>query len=89
MPRTSSYKAVIEADESGSLAVEELAPVHRGLLVIVSPEVGNPTETASLRLRQTLAGRISVDLDVDPSVDQPVSLVRSSEEAGMRILGYQ
>src|SRR5216684_1615467 len=85
--KTSSYKAVIEADESESLAVEELAPLHRGLLVIVSPEVGNPTESAPLRRRQSRAGRLSVDLVVDPSVDQPVSrrLTRRSKRARPRI----
>jgi hypothetical protein len=31
----SSYKAVIEANESGRLAVEKLEPFHPGLLVIV------------------------------------------------------
>jgi len=31
----SSYKAVIEANESGRPAVEKLEPVHPGLLVIV------------------------------------------------------
>jgi hypothetical protein len=36
--------------------------------VIVGAEAGNPTETAPLRCRQSLAGRLSVDVDVDPLV---------------------
>lgn len=48
--------------------------LHRVLLVIVGAEAGNLLETKLLRHRQSRAGRLSVDLDADPSVDQPASL---------------
>jgi hypothetical protein len=38
------------------------------LLVIVSPELGNPTETATLIRGRSCAGRLSVDTNVDPPV---------------------
>jgi hypothetical protein len=41
------------------------------LLVIVSPDVGNPTNSRRLLPRLTSIGRLSVDGDVDPAVDQP------------------
>ena len=37
----SSYKAVIEANESGGPAVEKLAPFHPGLVVIVAVRGGH------------------------------------------------
>lgn len=45
--------------------------LHRVLLVIVGAEAGNLLETKLLRHRQSRAGRLSVDLDADPSVGQP------------------
>ncbi len=41
-----------------------------GLLVIVRPMRGNPTESPRLLPRQVSTGRLSVDVAVDPSVDQ-------------------
>lgn len=43
-------------------------PLHRGLPVVLRPEAGNPTETPQLSLRQELIGRLSVDVDIDPTV---------------------
>jgi hypothetical protein len=44
----SSYRAVIEANESGRPAVEKLEPFLPGLLAIVRPMRGNPTESPRL-----------------------------------------
>src|SRR5579863_2874474 len=41
------------------------------LLVVVSPEAGNPTETTPLHARWSSTGRLPVDVDVDPAVGQP------------------
>ena len=43
--------------------------LHRGLLVIVSPEAGNPTRTPRLHPRWCFTGRFSVDVNADPPVD--------------------
>ena len=40
-----------------------------GLLVIVRPEAGNPTESPSIHQRWFTTGRLPVDVDVDPAVD--------------------
>jgi hypothetical protein len=53
----SFYKTVIEADESGKLAVEELAPLHRGSLVIVGAEAFSSTEIIALSRRSPSTGR--------------------------------
>ena len=39
------------------------------LLVVVRPEVGNPTQSPRLPPRLASTGRLSVDLDVVPAVD--------------------
>jgi len=39
------------------------------LLMIVSPEAGNPTRTQALHRRWFSTGRLAVDVDVDPTVD--------------------
>jgi len=45
--------------------------LHRGLQVIVSPEVGNPTESPRLPLQLVSAGRLPVNAEVDRAVDHP------------------
>src|SRR5262249_42404623 len=44
--------------------------LHRGLLVIFSPETGNPTETPPLRPHWPSTGRPSLDLNAVPPVDR-------------------
>jgi hypothetical protein len=64
---------VIEANvknESKALAFEEIAPLHRGLLVIVGAEAFSSAEITELSSRGHAVGRLSVDVDVEPLVDQ-------------------
>lgn len=53
-----------------SHAATAIGSLTRGLLVIVSPEIGNPTETPRLLCRLVSTGRLSVDVEVVPAVDQ-------------------
>ena len=44
--------------------------LDRGLLVIVRPIRGNPTETPAVRALVSPIGRFPVDVDFDPAVDR-------------------
>ena len=69
--------AAVQDSRSGQSRV-----LHRGLLVIVGAERGNPTETPPLRPRWSSTGRLSVDLNANPMVDLLIhlSLLASAED---------
>jgi hypothetical protein len=50
--------------------IQLLRALDRGLLVIVGAEAFSRTEITDLSRRGQSTGRLSVDVDVDPPVDQ-------------------
>jgi hypothetical protein len=68
---TYSYDPLRTVANDGYRELEQdFGPITRGLLVIVGAEVFNSTEITQLSGRGQLTGRLAVNVDVDPPVEE-------------------
>src|SRR5882762_10720249 len=89
-PRTSAVRQAsnVRAYVVNGLAKRPLRFLTQGLLVIVGAEAFFCTKFTRLSRRGHVVGRLSVDVDVDPAVDQPAIQYPRSKSRSSRLTDF-